>query len=257
MKNLVVFLFLISSSVISCNQAPRDGKMPITTKSEAALALYKEALKSFEDFQISVSLDRLTSARNDDPDFFMVNFYLSLVNLGNKEKFNEYAGAAVNCKAKLSDAEELMKSSLIKLIDNQEADVTDIGKKLVEMYPEDVWAYWFLFSYQNIIRDNNGCIETLKKALEITENPAPVYNMLGYIYMKIGKNDEASAAFDKYIELAPNNPNVYDSKGDYFMNIKEYNKAYDSFMKANSLDSAWGYQKAQKAKQLADSLQLK
>lgn len=257
MKNLVVFLFLIALGVISCNHTPQDGKMPITTKSETALELYKDALKSFEDFQLSQSLERLLSAKNNDPDFFMVNFYLSLYNLGNKEKFNEYANAAVNCKAKLSDAEELMKSSLTKLIDNQEADVTDVGKKLIEMYPKDVWAYWFLFSYQNIIKDNNGSIETLKKALEITENPAPVYNMLGYSYMQIEKNDEAAAVFDKYIELAPNNPNVYDSKGDYFMNIKDYNKAYDSFMKAYSLDSTWSYKKAQKAKQLADSLQLK
>jgi hypothetical protein len=40
------------------------------------------------------------------------------------------------------------------------------------------------------------------------------------------------------------------------MNIKEYRKAYDSYMKAHSIDSVWSYDKALRAKQLADSLGL-
>ncbi len=257
MKKLSVFLLLVAFGLVSCNRTAQDGKMPITTKSESALALYIEALKAFEDVRISAGLDQLLDARKNDPDFFMANFYLSLYYLGNKDKFNEYANAAVNCKTKLSKAEELLKSSLPKLIENQKADVTDVGKKLIEMYPKDVWAYWFLYTYQNIIEDINGCAETLKKALEITENPAPVYNILGYTYMQLKKNDEAAAAFDKYIELAPNNPNVYDSKGDYYMNIKEYSKAYESYMKAYNLDTLWSYKKALYAKHLSDSLQVR
>ncbi len=66
----------------------------------------------------------------------------------------------------------------------------------------------------------------------------------------LNQNDKAEAAFNKYIELAPDNPNVYDSKGDYYMNIKDYGKAYDTYMKAYALDTQWGLKKAQKAKQL-------
>jgi tetratricopeptide (TPR) repeat protein len=257
MKKLYVFVLLIAFVAVSCNKTTKDGKMPITTKSESALALYKEARAAFEDVNLPVGLDKLNNAVTDDSDFFMANFYLSLYYLDNKEKFDEYANAAINSKAKLSKAEELLKSSLPKLIENQKADVTDVGKKLVEMYPKDVWAYWFLFTFQNIINDQNGCAETLSKALEITDNPAPVYNMLGYVYLRLGKNDEAGAAFNKYLELAPTNPNAYDSMGDYFMNVKEYGKAYDSYMKAHSIDSVWSYEKALKAKQLADSLEMK
>src|SRR4030042_4869452 len=138
MKKLSALLLLVAFIAVSCTQNAKDGKMPITTKSESALAQYKEARVAFEDVKISVGLDRLTGALKDDPDFFMANFYLSLYYLGNKEKLNEYANAAINCKAKLSKAEELLKSSLSKLIENQKADVTDVGKKIVEMYPKDV-----------------------------------------------------------------------------------------------------------------------
>jgi tetratricopeptide (TPR) repeat protein len=180
----------------------------------------------------------------------MANYYLAFLNMGNEEKFNLYGNAAVNSKAKLSKAEELIKSTMKKFIEKKDADVTDIGKKLVEMYPKDVFAYYLLYNYQTIVGDQNGSHETLLKALEITENPAPVYNLLGYSYMTLNQNDKAEVAFNKYIELAPDNPNAYDSKGDYYMNIKDYKKAYDTYMKAYALDPLWGLKKAQKVKQL-------
>jgi tetratricopeptide (TPR) repeat protein len=107
-----------------------------------------------------------------------------------------------------------------------------------------------LFNFQTIAGDKSGSHETLLKALETTGNPAPVYNMLGYSYMDLNQNDKAEAAFNKYIELAPNNPNIYDSKGDYYMHIKDYGKAYDTYMKAYAMDPNWGLKKAQEAKKL-------
>ena len=250
MKRLLVLFFVLALGLLSYSQSAKKDKMPVTTSSKTALATYNEALKTFEDVAIEKGIELLQKSLTDDPDFFMANYYLAFMNLGNKEKLNQYGNAAVNCKAKLSEAEKLLKSTMEKFIAKKDADVTDIGKKLVEMYPKDVFAYYLLFNFQAIAGDKVGSHETLLKALEITQNPAPVYNMLGYSYMSLNQNDKAEDAFDKYIELAPNNPNVYDSKGDYYMHIKDYEKAYDTYMKAYTLDTQWGLKKAQKAKQL-------
>jgi len=250
MKRLLVLFFVLALGLLSYSQSAKKDKMPVTTSSKTALATYNEALKTFEDVAIEKGIELLQKSLTDDPDFFMANYYLAFMNLGNKEKLNQYGTAAVNCKAKLSKAEGLIKSTMEKFLEKKDADVTDIGKKLVEMYPKDVYAYYLLFNFQTIVGDQNGSHETLLKALEITQNPAPVYNLLGYSYMRLNQNDKAEAAFDKYIELAPDNPNVYDSKGDYYMNIQDYGKAYDTYMKAYALDTQWGLKKAQKAKQL-------
>jgi tetratricopeptide (TPR) repeat protein len=250
MKRLFVLFLVLALGLLSYSQSAKKDKMPVTTSSKSALASYNEALKSFEDVAFEKGVALLQKSLTDDPDFFMANYYLAFLNMGNQEKFDPYANAAINCKAKLSEAEKLFKSTIVKFIENKDADVTDIGQKLVKMYPKDVFAYYMLFNFQSIAGDKNGSHETLLKALEITENPAPVYNMLGYSYMELNQNDKAEAAFDKYIELAPDNPNVYDSKGDYYMNIKDYGKAYDTYMKAYALDPQWGLKKAQKAKQL-------
>lgn len=240
----------------SYSQTAKKDKMPVTTASKSALAYYTEAMKCFDDVALPKALNLLTKSLKEDPDFFMANYQTAMYYswVANAEKFKEYSGAAINCKAKLSPGEELMKSAIIKLRGNPTADVTDIGKKLIEMYPRDVNSYGQLLYYQTFIRDSTGALETLKKMLKITDNPAPVYNQLGYAYMALNQYDEAENAFNRYIELAPKNPNVYDSKGDYYMNMKEYNKAYDSYMKANSMDSTWSYDKAQKAKQLSKEM---
>lgn len=257
MKKLFVFFLLLAIGLQSFPQLPKDNKMPITTNSKSALAFYYEALKCFEDVAFVKGFNLLQKSLIEDPDFFMVNYMLAFTYRDSTEIFNKYANTAVNSKAKLSKAEELLKSTIQKFTEKKDADVTEIGRKLVAMYPKDVWAYYFLNSFQGIVGDKKGSVETLQSALKITENLTPIYNLLGYAYMQVNQNNEAEAAFNKYIELSPKNPNVYDSKGDFYMNIKDYNKAYETYMKAYALDTAWGFTKAQQAKKLSEGKTVK
>jgi tetratricopeptide (TPR) repeat protein len=255
MKKLFVCFLFFGAGLMSFPQTAKDNKMPVTTSSKQALAFYNEALKFFDNVDLTKGSDLLIKALKEDPGFFMANYQMSLYysGAGNIGKFIEYAEAAVNCKTTLSQAEELLKSAITKLKEDQNADVTEVGKKLVEMYPQDINAYNNLFYFQSFINDADGELETLNKALRIADNKAPVYNQLGYVYMSLKKNDEAEAAFDRYIELDPKNPNVYDSKGDFYINMGDYKKAYESYMKAYSMDTAWSYEKARRAKQLYES----
>jgi len=50
---------------------------------------------------------------------------------------------------------------------------------------------------------------------------------------------------------------VYDSKGDFFMYIKKYDKAYESYMMANSMDPSMSHEKAEIAKQLYEQTEGK
>jgi len=252
MKRIFVCLLISGLGLLSWSQTAKEGKIPVTTDSRTALGFYNEALKWFDKVDLNKGLDQLIKALNEDPGFFMANYQMSLYYSwnGNFEKFSEYAGIAVNCKARLSQAEELLKSAISRLKADPESDVTETGKKLVEMYPGDINAYNHLIYFQSFINDVQGQLETITLALKIDGNQPSLYNQLGYTYMSLKQNDKAEAAFDKYIELDPKNPNVYDSKGDFFLIIKEYKKAYESYMKAYLIDTAWGYEKAQKAKQL-------
>lgn len=255
MRRIFVCFLIFSMGITSFPQTVNDGKMPVTTGSKQALTFYNEALKCFDDVNLDKGRDLLLKSLEADQGFFMANYQMALYFswVANYQKFMEYAGIAVNCKTKLSEAEELLKSALKKFREDPNADVTEVGRKLVEMYPRDINAYNNLFYFQSFINDFNGELETLNKELKIADNKASIYNQLGYVYMSLKKNDEAEVAFNKYIELDPKNPNAYDSKGDFYVYIRDFKKAYESYMKAYSIDTSFSYEKARKAKQLYES----
>jgi Tfp pilus assembly protein PilF len=249
---------LLLTGAMIFSQPAKDKFMSVTTSSKSALLLYNQAMKYYDDVKLKEALETFKNALNQDQDFFMANYQLAFYYILNRDanNFEDYANAAINCKAKLSDAEELLKDALVRLKQDH-TNVTDLGKKLVEMYPNDPNSYNNLISFQSLAGDSVGIVETLNKAVIIASNPASFYNQLGYAYLTLKQNDKAEVAFNKYIELEPKNPNVYDSKGDYYMYIKKYDKAYESYMTAYSMDPSFSHEKAELAKQLYEQTEGK
>lgn len=251
MKKLFILMTLLSTVFLGYCQQNRGKLMPVTGTSNSALTLYNQGMKYFNDVNLPKAIDKFNAALKEDPDFFMANYQLAFFSLLNRsnDNFEKYADAAINSKEKLNQGEEVLKDALVKLRQGN-TDVVNDGKKLVEMYPSDPDAYNNLISFQSLAGDSVGMVETIKKAITIASKPAPFYNQLGYAYLTLKQPDKAKEAFDKYIELDPNNPNAYDSKGDYYMYVKEYDRAYQSYMKANSMDSSFSGDKAEAAKRL-------
>jgi tetratricopeptide (TPR) repeat protein len=251
MKRMFLLTMLLLTGTLMFSQPTKDKFMEVTTNSKSALSYYNQAMKYYDDVKLKVALETFKKALTQDPDFFMANYQLAFYFILNRDgdNFNKFADVAINCKTKLSEAEELLKEALIRLQQGR-TNVTDLGQKLVEMYPGDPNSFNNLVSFQSLAGDSTGMVETLNKAIKIATNPASFYNQLGYAYLTLKQNDKAEEAFNKYIELEPKNPNVYDSKGDYYMFIKKYDKAYESYMMANSMDPSFSHEKAEVAKQL-------
>ena len=57
-------------------------------------------------------------------------------------------------------------------------------------------------------------------------------NGIGYGFMRDAKLELSEAAFDLNIKNYPKSFNVYDSKGDYYLAVKDSIKALESFEKA-------------------------
>ncbi len=258
MKKLFVLTILLSTVILASFGPDKSKMMPVTTNSKSALSLYNQARKYFDDVNLEKALETFKKALVQDPDFFMVNYQLAFFYLMNRsaDDFGKYADAAINCKAKLSDAEELMKDALVTLKQGR-TNLVEKGKKLVGMYPDDPDSYNNLVYYQSLAGDTIGIVETLKKAITVAPDAASFYNQLGYAYLTLKQNDKAEEAFNKYIEFDPANPNAYDSKGDYFMYIEKYEKAYESYMKAYSINSSFSHDKAEAAKQLYEQTEGK
>ena len=244
--------------VISCQKPVKDKSIPVTTDSEKAREYYDQAKKELDAFHVESGRTLLTKAIEEDSCFFLPYYNLATwdLYLGNIDGFKELASNALACDIKLSKGEQILKEALQKLYEDPETDVSELGVRLTDLYPNDVEAYLYHNFFLYIARKSEESVSNLNKALEIAENPGRVYNNLGYVYLNLNKFEEAKNAFDKYIELEPGNANPYDSKGDYFMAVKDYEKAYESYMKAGEMDSTWtlSHDKALKAKAIVDSL---
>ena len=82
-------------------------------------------------------------------------------------------------------------------------------------------------------------------------NFAPSLNMLGYANMRLGNLEAAKSAFADYIDNNSMHPNPYDSMGEYWENMKEYQSAYDYYMMAYTMDSTFSISK-ERAEALED-----
>jgi Tfp pilus assembly protein PilF len=251
MKKLFLLMMMLPIGVLIYSQPAKEKLMSVTTNSKSALSLYNQAMKYFDDVNLNKALETFKKALDQDPDFFMADYQLAFYYLLNRapDDFGKYADAAINCKAKLSNSEELLKDALARLKQGH-INVIDVGKRLVEMYPNDPNSYNNLVYFQSLAADTAGMVETLNKAIKIATQPAPFYNQLGYAYLTLKQSDKAEEAFNKYIQLEPKNPNVYDSKGDYYMYIRKYDEAYELYMKAYSMDPSFSHDKAETARQL-------
>lgn len=254
MKKYVIILFVFMFAGVAFSVA-QDAKMPISTTSEKALELYTQAMDALNNAEIDTARQLLNDALKEDPDFFRANLSMAFVSMNpeNPEEFKKYAEKAINTQSDLSDGEMLIKKALSRLHENPEADVTDVGKEIIDLYPKDESGYYLQGMFQNLKKDYKGSVKTYSDLLKITEDQGPVYNQLGYAYMNMGDFEASKKAFDRYIELVPNHPNPFDSKGDYFMAVKDYKNAYENYIKAHEIDAAWSYEKALKAKELMEN----
>jgi tetratricopeptide (TPR) repeat protein len=234
----------------SCIQDESASMMPVTTDSELALELYQTAMLAFDQIKWGLAYYNLKLAVNEDPDFFMAYFWMYFVSGNDPSKIAEMA---LQSEADLNDGEREIKAAFKYLVDGQDEKVVEHLRKAIDLYPYDPHIHKILYILQyQYMKDVEGAVESLNRAIEAVPDYALAYNQLGYALMELEEFDKAEKAFDTYIRLAPGIANPYDSKGDYYMNTGQYKKAYESYMKAFETDSDFlvSEKKAQKARKL-------
>ncbi len=251
----IAVLFIASCQPVKEN----TGLIPITSSSEKAKELYNEAYQAMIRMDISRTGDLIDATLKEDPSLFMAK-YLGLVfqvhMVRDADIIDKWLQDVVDFKGNLSEGEGLLQQICIKQQADQKTDISGIAKKIIELYPNDFWGYYELGTYQEyVLKDYAAAIVTFKLATERSNNPLIAYNFLGYNYMANKQMNEASVAFDKYIELAPDHANAYNAKGDYYYNIADYDHAYEYYMKAHEMDSAvFGLNGVEMATMMIDSL---
>ncbi|MEH0156106.1 tetratricopeptide repeat protein [Limibacter armeniacum] len=254
MKTHLNIVLVISLLILCPLLLVAQDQMPLSGESDEATKLVREAMECRANAEIDKCEKLVDQALEADPNNLMANFM----------KMSLDSNYAVQNKGRLDDLMDQGnddEKTLISLWRNTNEEKWGKTRGATVNVKEDIDNLSNKYEKDNylqlqlaMIAMNNDQKDKCKSILEsITERDkefAPAHNLLGYVFMDEGKMDKAEEHFDKYIELAPDKANPYDSKGDYYMEQKDYKKACEMYEKAYKMDPTmdWSKEKAEKAK---------
>jgi len=92
--------------------------------------------------------------------------------------------------------------------------------------------YWIAFFYKSKLNNLEKALEYFYKVLEVDSLHKATYNELVYTYKNLGDFEKSLWAADRQIEIAPNEANPYDTKGDLYWDHGMIDKAIECYRKA-------------------------
>jgi len=119
--------------------------------------------------------------------------------------------------------------------------------KAIEIDPSDASYYYNrAIAYHDRARERKSredytqAIKDLTKTLEIKPEyyPEDVYKWRADSYNNLGEYPEAIADFTKAIELSPNDPVLYNDRGNAYLRSDQFKKAKEDYLEAIDLDPA-------------------
>ena len=231
------FLFILSLTLIiisfwGCKTQNKDeGKMPITASSDEAKEQFLKGRSLFESLQGQESLQYFTNAINADSNFALA--YLNRAqNQPTAKDFFADLNKAVSLADKVSEGERLQILGFEAGVNANPIKQKEDYEKLVTLYPKDQRAHTLLGTFFYGQQDYQNAAAEFNKAAEIDSGFAPAYNMLGYSNRQLMNYDASEKAFQKYIELIPNDPNPYDSYAELLMKEGKYDQSIENYQKA-------------------------
>ena len=215
-------------------KAAMSTEVPITTSSKEARALFLEGRTLFDNLHRTEAHEKFLAAVAADPDFARGHVLVAFTAPTTGEFFDAVRKAKATA-ASASEGEQLIVKSLVAASESDHVAQAAALKKLLAMYPKDPRSHSALGNFLNGQQDFAGAAEHIEHATQIAPEWASAYNSLGYAYRSLDQLDKSKAAFEKYVELLPTEPNPQDSlaellmeMGDYEGSIKHYQMALDT-----------------------------
>jgi serine/threonine protein kinase/Tfp pilus assembly protein PilF len=202
----------------------------VTTHSPEAYRYYLEGIDYYDKVYREEAAKSFEKALELDSTFAMAYFKLALLKGGKEQK--ELAARATEYSDKVSQKEKhYIKALDLEVSGNHTQAIKEL-QKLVEHYPEEKAAFYWLGTYHYALKQSDRAILQLNKAIEIDPFYKLAYNLLAYVYNDIGDFDKSIWAINKYISIAPDEANPYDSRADLYAYNGRIDQAIESYTKA-------------------------
>ena len=127
---------------------------------------------------------------------------------------------------------DLLKIAESSIVKNSPEEVLRRAEEFVSNYPDEKEGYVFLGRNLSARGDYQKAIASFLKVTELDPFYKIAYNTLAYAYDDAGDFDKSIWAINKYIALASDEANPYDSRGDLYAKHGKLTEAIESYRKA-------------------------
>ncbi len=203
----------------------------VTTDSPEAYRHFIEGVRYFRKLYTAEARESYHKAIEYDSTFASAYYWLALMSTGQERA--EAIGKAMELLDHASEKERYYIRSLAAITAGDGDRGVEELEKLIERYPQERTAHHLLGTYKRqMYQDGEGAIRHLERAIEIDPYFKQSYNVMAYTYNDLGMVEKSIWAINKYIELAPDEANPHDTKGDLYAANGDVDKAIESYRRA-------------------------
>ena len=220
----VAFALVLAGCTAPTEEALEDPKIPITTRSEEARVLYIEARDLAEKLRAADAREvyRKTTALDDG---FALAWYGLALSAQSPKEFWEALDRAKALAGEVSEGERLMILALDAGARSDPATQVRSLEQLTAAFPRDERAWNLLGANHFGRQEYDDAIAAYEKALALAPEFSVPYNQLGYARRFMGDYDGAEEAFERYVALIPDDPNPYDSYAELLMKTGRFEES--------------------------------
>jgi tetratricopeptide (TPR) repeat protein len=207
----------------------------VSTNSLEAYKYYLDGLALLEQFMMPQAMGLFSKAIELDSTF--ASAYLNLAHtmlaLGLFKESKPILKRAVDLAEYVPERERLPILAMNAMINGEPYKAIEIYNRAVELFPEDDEVHYELGNYYfSLVHDYQKAIEKYETTIELNPKHKLAYNQLAYCYAAVGEMEHSAYILEKYAELAPDEPNPYDSAGEISQREGRLDDAIDKYKMA-------------------------
>ncbi len=201
----------------------------VTTHSPEAFQAYLDGVECIDKLYYNEAYEYYRKAVEYDSTFAIAYYALSFT--GNREMLEK----AIQYSSGATRKEQLYIKSREAYMAHDIDSASYFLKKIVDNFPDDKIALFELANISIMQKNYDEAFMLLRETLKYDPLYRMSHNTLVYLFDKIGQYDSALVWADRYVAIAPAEPNPYDTRGEIYARHGKLDDAIESYETAYSI----------------------